>query len=72
VSGAASDLLIERVETVLLDVPLRRPHRLARASTRPQPVCLAFIHTAGRASGLGAGVVPGEPWRVASRSRPCG
>jgi muconate cycloisomerase len=56
------DLAIERLETVLLDVPLRRPHRFARASMEAQPVCLVFVRTAGGATGVGEGVVPGGPW----------
>jgi muconate cycloisomerase len=57
-----SDLAIERVETVLLDVPLRRPHRFARVSMDAQPVCLVFVRTAGGATGIGEGVVPAGPW----------
>lgn len=57
-----SDLSIERVETVLLDVPLRRPHRFARTSMDAQPVLLVFVRTAGGITGIGEGVVPGGPW----------
>jgi len=38
--GADPDLRIERVETVILDVPLRRPHRFARVGMDAQPVLL--------------------------------
>ncbi|WP_290050879.1 muconate/chloromuconate family cycloisomerase [Amycolatopsis solani] len=57
-----TDLGIERVETVLLDVPLRRPHRFARTGMAAQPVLLVFVHTRGGAVGVGEGVVPGGPW----------
>ncbi len=57
-----TDLAIERIETVLLDVPLRRPHRFARTGMTAQPVLLVFIHTRGGAVGVGEGVVPGGPW----------
>ncbi|WP_410597299.1 muconate/chloromuconate family cycloisomerase [Amycolatopsis sp. lyj-23] len=57
-----TDLAIERVETVLLDVPLRRPHRFARTGMTAQPVLLVFVHTRGGAVGVGEGVVPGGPW----------
>ncbi len=57
-----TDLAIERVETVLLDVPLRRPHRFARTGMAAQPVLLVFVHTRGGAVGVGEGVVPGGPW----------
>lgn len=57
-----SDLRIDRVETVLLDVPLRRPHRFARVGLTTQPVLLLFARTAGGVTGVGEGVVPGGPW----------
>ncbi|GAB3167008.1 muconate/chloromuconate family cycloisomerase [Amycolatopsis stemonae] len=57
-----TDLGIERVETVLLDVPLRRPHRFARTGMAAQPVLLVFVSTRGGAVGVGEGVVPGGPW----------
>src|SRR4051794_1744531 len=57
-----SDLRIDRVETVLLDVPLHRAHRFARASMEAQPVLLVFLHTSGGVVGVGEGVVPGGPW----------
>ncbi|MGK3203449.1 muconate/chloromuconate family cycloisomerase [Amycolatopsis sp. MEPSY49] len=57
-----TDLAIERVETVLLDVPLRRPHRFARTGMAAQPVLLVFVHTRGGTVGVGEGVVPGGPW----------
>ncbi len=57
-----SDLRIDQVETVLLDVPLRRPHRFARASMDAQPMMLVFLRTAGGVTGVGEGVVPAGPW----------
>ncbi|MFJ9783330.1 muconate/chloromuconate family cycloisomerase [Amycolatopsis sp. NPDC101161] len=57
-----TDLAIEAVETVLLDVPLRRPHRFARTGMAAQPVLLVFVHTRGGVIGVGEGVVPGGPW----------
>lgn len=56
------DLTIERVETVILDVPLRRPHKFARVTMSAQPVLLAYVHTHGGVVGVGEGVVPGGPW----------
>ncbi|WP_028933793.1 muconate/chloromuconate family cycloisomerase [Pseudonocardia spinosispora] len=58
----SDDLRIDRVETVLLDIPLRRPHRFARASMDAQPVLYVFVRTAGGLTGVGEGVVPGGPW----------
>jgi muconate cycloisomerase len=57
-----TDTRIDRVETILLDVPLRRPHRFARTGIDAQPVLLVFIRTAGGVTGVGEGVVPGGPW----------
>ena len=57
-----SDLRIDRVETVLLDIPLRRPHRFARVGMEAQPVLYVFVRTAGGVTGVGEGVVPGGPW----------
>lgn len=60
--GRDPDLRIDRVETVILDVPLRRPHRFARVSMERQPVLLLFVRTAGGVTGVGEGTVPGGPW----------
>jgi muconate cycloisomerase len=57
-----ADLRIERVETVILDVPLRRPHRFARVGMDAQPILLVFLRTAGGVSGVGEGTVPAGPW----------
>ena len=57
-----SDLRIDGVDTVLLDVPLRRPHRFARTGMDAQPVLLVSVRTAGGVVGVGEGVVPGGPW----------
>lgn len=56
------DLRIDRVETVLVDIPLRRRHRFARASMDAQPVLYVFVRTAGGVTGTGEGVVPAGPW----------
>lgn len=58
----ADDLVVERVETVILDVPLRRAHKFARVTTNVQPILLAYVHTRGGVTGVGEGVVPGGPW----------
>jgi muconate cycloisomerase len=57
-----SDLEIDRVQTAILDVPLVRPHRFARASMHSQPLLLVTLTTAGGVRGTGEGVVPGGPW----------
>ena len=61
-SVSHDDLRIERVETVIIDVPLKRPHKFARVTMDAQPVLLAFVHTRAGVVGVGEGVVPGGPW----------
>jgi len=57
-----AELLIERVETVIVDIPMRRPHKFARVTVDAQPVLYVFVHTRGGVIGVGEGVVPGGPW----------
>ena len=57
-----SEMRIDRVETVIVDIPLRRAHRFARAGMDSQPVLYVFLRTAGGVTGVGEGVVPGGPW----------
>ncbi len=47
---------------MIVDIPLRRPHRFARAGMDAQPVLYVFVRTAGGVTGVGEGVVPGGPW----------
>jgi muconate cycloisomerase len=57
-----SDKRVERVETTILDIPLRRPHKFARVGMEAQPVLLVHLYTAGGPVGVGEGTVPGGPW----------
>ena len=57
-----TDLTIERVETAILDIPLRRPHRFARTGMDAQPILLVRVTTGDGVIGVGEGVVPGGPW----------
>ena len=57
-----TDLVIDRVETAILDVPLVRPHRFARTGMAAQPILLVTLTTRGGVRGVGEGVVPGGPW----------
>ncbi|MGY1763767.1 hypothetical protein ACI79G_22135 [Geodermatophilus sp. SYSU D00779] len=45
-----SDLAVERVRTTVRDVPLARPHRLARTGMDAQPILLVRV-TAERHDG---------------------
>lgn len=57
-----SDLIIDKVETHLLDVPLFRPHGFATYTANAQPILLVCVHLKGGVVGYGEGVVPGGPW----------
>src|SRR5574340_139050 len=57
-----SDLKIAAVETMILDVPLVRPHKFATTTATAQPVLLVAVRTEGGVIGYGEGVVPGGPW----------
>ncbi|UNB54553.1 muconate/chloromuconate family cycloisomerase [Mycolicibacterium sp. YH-1] len=53
---------IVRVETSLLDIPLKRPHRFSVLTIDTQAVLLVRILTSDGIVGIGEGVVPGGPW----------
>lgn len=59
---ASRDLEIERVVTTILDLPIRRPHKLSAITMAHQSVVLVEIHTCGGLVGYGEGVTPGGPW----------
>lgn len=53
---------IERIDTTILDVPLRRPHQFSVTTIDRQPILLVQVATSDTAVGIGEGVVPGGPW----------
>ncbi|MFK0113248.1 muconate cycloisomerase family protein [Streptomyces sp. NPDC091217] len=55
-------LPVTAVETTVLDIPLRRPHRFSVATMDTQGVLLVRLTTADGITGWGEGVVPGGPW----------
>jgi muconate cycloisomerase len=55
-------LLIESIETTLLDIPLVRPHRFSVLSITSQTTLLVRVRTRDGVVGIGEGVVPGGPW----------
>ncbi len=57
-----SELVIERIETTILDIPLIRPHKFSLLSIDTQAVLLVRVHTCDGIIGVGEGVVPGGPW----------
>ncbi|PRX44618.1 muconate cycloisomerase [Prauserella shujinwangii] len=56
------ELTIEAVDTVLVDLPLRRPHKFKSMSATHQSYLVTRVRTAGGAVGVGEAVVPGGPW----------
>ncbi|GAA3725118.1 muconate cycloisomerase [Spinactinospora alkalitolerans] len=57
-----TDLTVRSVHSVILDVPLIRPHKFATTTAEVQPILLVSVTTAAGAVGHGEGVVPGGPW----------
>ncbi|BAU96734.1 chloromuconate cycloisomerase [Corynebacterium suranareeae] len=57
-----SDLIIQKVETRILDVPLIRPHGFATTTSTEQHILLVSVHLENGVIGYGEGVVPGGPW----------
>lgn len=53
---------IERIDTTILDLPLRRPHQFSVTTMHRQPVVLVQVATSEGIVGLGEAVVPGGPW----------
>ena len=53
---------IDAVETVIVDVPIRRVHRFATQTMAVQSYLFVTIRTADGLEGYGEGVTPGGPW----------
>lgn len=53
---------ITSIHTVLLDIPLIRPHRVAVTSIEHQSVLVVRLRTSDGVEGIGEAVVPGGPW----------
>jgi len=53
---------ITAIDTVLLDIPLIRPHRVAVTSIECQSVLVVRLRTSDGVEGIGEAVVPGGPW----------
>jgi muconate cycloisomerase len=54
--------IISAIETTILDVPLRRPHRFSTLTIDSQSLLLVRVETHEGVVGIGEGVVPGGPW----------
>ncbi|MFF5990979.1 muconate cycloisomerase family protein [Prauserella flavalba] len=55
-------LSVASVRTVVVDLPLRRPHRFKSMSATRQSYLVVRLRTEGGAEGIGEAVVPGGPW----------
>lgn len=59
--GDASPV-IDRIETVIADVPIKRTHRFPNITIDRQTYLYIFLHTRCGVTGCGETVVPGGPW----------
>ncbi|ROZ42803.1 chloromuconate cycloisomerase [Rhodococcus sp. WS3] len=57
-----SAMIISSIETAILDVPLRRPHKFSILTINSQSLLLVRVTTTDGIMGIGEGVVPGGPW----------
>ncbi|KAA9155016.1 chloromuconate cycloisomerase [Amycolatopsis acidicola] len=55
-------LTITGVDTAIVDLPLRRPHRFKSMTATHQSYLLVWVRTADGITGTGESVVPGGPW----------
>ncbi|MGH3519960.1 MAG: muconate cycloisomerase family protein [Haloechinothrix sp.] len=53
---------VAAVETVIVDLPLRRSHKFKSMSTDHQSYLVARVRTTDGIEGIGEAVVPGGPW----------
>ena len=56
------DMCIDRVRTIVVDLPIKRPHKLSALTMAHQSCLLVEIGTRGGVVGWGEGVTPGGPW----------
>lgn len=56
------DHKIKQINTTILDMPIKRPHKLSGATMTHQSYVLVEVETAGGLVGFGEGVTPGGPW----------
>jgi muconate cycloisomerase len=57
-----SSLKIQSIDTVIVDLPTRRPHKFKSVSIDQQSCVIARVRTKDGAEGVGEAVVPGGPW----------
>lgn len=54
--------LVHSVSTTILDIPLRRPHKVAVAELHSQAIVLVRVRLRNGVEGVGESLVPGGPW----------
>lgn len=57
-----TDLHVSSIDTTIVDLPLRRPHRFARHVIDRQTYLIVRLVTDAGTIGVGEGVSPGGPW----------
>ncbi|AII05696.1 chloromuconate cycloisomerase [Rhodococcus opacus] len=57
-----NDMIISTIDTTILDVPIRRPHKFSILTIDSQSLLLVRVTTTDGVVGIGEGVVPGGPW----------
>lgn len=57
-----STVTVETVDSVIVDLPLRRPHKFKSMSATHQSYLLTRVRTTDGVEGVGEAVVPGGPW----------
>lgn len=62
VYDGARTLLIAKLRTTIVDVPMSRPHRFVNHEIAHQSYLLVELHTDAGIIGVGEGVSPGGPW----------
>ncbi|WP_213571047.1 muconate/chloromuconate family cycloisomerase [Rhodococcus sp. USK13] len=55
-------MIVDSIETTILDIPLRRPHKFSILTIDSQALLLVRVTTRDGIVGVGEGVVPGGPW----------
>lgn len=61
-AAALPAALVRSVETFIVDIPLRRVHKLSRAVLTHQSYLIVRLTTADGVQGIGEATVPGGPW----------
>jgi len=65
------DLTIDRVETIRIDLPTRRPHRVVSSDIEEQQFLFVRVHTGGGHVGVGEAGPPGGPWWGGESAETC-